>query len=287
MLASIPSPPTNVIEVGPVDIHFYGIMIGLGVIAAIMVTTRRYARMGGDTSIAERLLVWAVVAGVIGARIAYVGPRLPEITAEGWWRVFAIWEGGLSIYGGLTGGVLVGVWLIRRNHGDALKMLDAAAVGIPLAQSIGRWGNYFNQELFGTPSSLPWAVEIAPGFRPAEYADSATFHPVFLYESLWNLAIVIPAVLWVERRFELRRGNLFLVYVILYAVARVALEFIRTDEATIVLGMRANQAFAALLIVVAGTILVLRQRRRVLPPAPDEVEPVSEQDRIRKKMEPS
>jgi prolipoprotein diacylglyceryl transferase len=219
--------------------------------------------LGGDTAVAEKLLVWAVVAGVLGARIAYVAPRFGEITDRGFWRLFASGEGGLALYGGLTAGVIVGVWLIRRNHGDVPAMLDAAAVGIPLAQAIGRWGNYFNQELFGTPSDLPWAVEIAERFRPAEYADSATFHPVFLYESLWNLAVVIPVVLWVENRFDLRRGNLFLVYVIMYGLARFTLEFIRTDNATIVMGMRANQLFAALLVIISGMIIFLRQRRPV------------------------
>lgn len=261
LFASIPSPSTNVIEIGPLDIHIYGLMIGLGVVAAIIVTTRRYGRLGGDTAVSERILVWAVVAGVIGARIAYVAPRFSEITADGFWRLFAIWEGGLALYGGLTAGVIVGVWLVRRNDGDGLAMLDAAAVGMPLAQGIGRWGNYFNQELFGTPSDLPWAVEIEERFRPVEFADSTTFHPVFLYESLWNLAIVIPVVLWVEKRFNLRSGNLFLVYVIMYGIARFALEFIRTDDATIILGMRANQMLAALLVVVASMILLVRQRR--------------------------
>ncbi len=260
LFASIPSPATNIIEIGPLDIHFYGLMIGLGVVASIIVTTRRYGRLGGDTAIAEKLLVWAVVAGVLGARIAYVAPRFSDITDRGFWRLFAIWEGGLALYGGLTAGVIVGVWLIRRSKGDVPTMLDAAAVGIPLAQSIGRWGNYFNQELFGTPSDLPWAVEIAERFRPAEYADSATFHPVFLYESLWNLAIVIPVVLWVEKRFDLRRGNLFLIYLIMYGFARFALEFIRTDDATIVMGMRANQLFAAIVIVVSAAIFFVRQR---------------------------
>jgi prolipoprotein diacylglyceryl transferase len=263
LFASIPSPPTNIIEIGPVDVHIYGLMIGLGVVASIIVTTRRYGRMGGDTAIAEKLLVWAVVAGVLGARIAYVAPRFSQITDRGFWRLFAIWEGGLALYGGLTAGVIVGVWLVRRNHGDVPMILDAAAIGIPLAQAIGRWGNYFNQELFGTPSELPWAVEIAERFRPAEYVDSATFHPVFLYESLWNLAVVIPVVLWVERRFHLRRGNLFLVYLIMYGLARFALEFIRTDNATIVMGMRANQLFAAAVVIVAAAILFLRQRTPV------------------------
>lgn len=259
-LASIPSPASNGIEIGPLDLRFYGLMIGIGVVAAIIVTTRRYGRMGGDTAIAEKLLVWAVVAGVLGARIAYVAPRFTQIAERGFWHLFAIWEGGLALYGGLTAGVIVGVWLFRRANGDVLMILDAAAIGIPLAQGIGRWGNYFNQELFGTPSDLPWAVEIAERFRPAEYIDSAAFHPVFLYESLWNLAIVIPLVLWVEKRFDLRRGNLFLVYLITYGLARFALEFIRTDNATIVAGMRANQLFAAVVVVVAAVVLFVRQR---------------------------
>jgi len=266
IFASIPSPATNVIEIGPLDIHFYGLMIGLGVVVSIIVTTRRYGRMGGDTAIAEKLLVWAVVAGVLGARIAYVAPRLSQITDRGFWRLFAIWEGGLALYGGLTAGVIVGVWLVRRNHGNVPMILDAAAIGIPLAQGIGRWGNYFNQELFGTPSDLPWAVEIAERFRPAEYINSATFHPVFLYESVWNLAIVIPVVLWVEKRFDLRRGNLFLVYLITYGLARFTLEFIRTDNATIVAGMRANQLFAAVVVIVSATILFVRQRQTVSSP---------------------
>jgi len=263
MFASIPSPKTNILELGPLDIHYYGLMIGLGVVLAIMVTTRRYERLGGDASIAEKLLVWAVVAGVLGARLAYVLPRFERVTEDGFWRVFAIWEGGLALYGGLTAGVIIGVWMFRHNHGDIPAILDAAAIGIPLAQGIGRWGNYFNQELFGTPSDLPWAVEIAERFRPTEYADAATFHPVFLYESLWNLAVVIPLLLWVERRFGLRRGNLFLVYVMLYGVARFLLEFTRTDDATIIMGLRANQAFAALAVIAATTILVVRQRSKV------------------------
>jgi len=261
IFASIPSPSTNIIEIGPLDIHIYGLMIGLGVVVSIIVTTRRYARMGGDAAIAEKLLVWAVVAGVIGARIAYVAPRFSQIADRGFWHLFAIWEGGLALYGGLTAGVIVGVWLVHRNRGDVPMILDAAAIGIPLAQGIGRWGNYFNQELFGTPSNLPWAVEIEERFRPAQYVDSATFHPVFLYESLWNLVIVIPFVLWVERRFDLRRGNLFLVYLITYGLARFALEFIRTDSATIVAGMRANQLFAAVVVIVSATILFVRQRK--------------------------
>jgi len=257
--ASIPSPSNNVFEVGPLTIHYYGLIIGVGVVLAISVMTRRYERFGGDRAAAERFLVWAVGLGFVGARLAYVLPRFESVTKNGFWHVFAIWEGGLALYGGLTVGFVVAVWMVRRYDGDVPAILDAAAVGIPLAQGIGRWGNYFNQELFGTPSDLPWAVEIAERFRPVEYLDSSSFHPAFLYESLWNLAVVIPLVLWIERRFDLRRGSLFLVYVMLYGLARFMLEFMRTDDATIILGVRANQGFAASLVIAAATILVVRE----------------------------
>ncbi len=261
--ASIPSPQNNVIELGPLKIHYYGVIIGIGVVLAVMVMTRRYERYGGDKDLAERVLMWAIGLGFLGARLAYVLPRFATVTADGLWHVFAIWEGGLALYGGLTTGFLVAVLMFRHYEGDTPAILDAAAIGIPLAQGIGRWGNYFNQELFGTPSDLPWAVEIAERFRPSEYADSATFHPAFLYESLWNLAVVIPIVLWIERRFDLRKGNLFWIYVMLYGFARFMLEFIRTDRATVVLGFRANQLVAALLMATALSVFVMRQRSAV------------------------
>lgn len=260
LIASIPSPQNNVLELGPLKIHYYGIVIGIGVVLAVMVMTRRYDRYGGDKEFAERVLMWAIGLGFLGARLAYVLPRFSSVTADGLWHIFAIWEGGLALYGGLITGFLVAVLMFRRHGGDTPAILDAAAIGIPLAQGIGRWGNYFNQELFGTPSDLPWAVEIAERFRPSEYADSATFHPAFLYESLWNLAVVIPIVLWIERRFDLRKGNLFWVYVALYGFARFMLEFIRTDRATVIAGLRANQVVAALLVATAIGVFAVRQR---------------------------
>lgn len=262
LAASIPSPANNIFEVGPFDIHYYGLVIGVGVVLAITVMTRRYERYGGDSGLAEKVLMWAVGLGFVGARLAYVLPRFEAVTANGFWHILAIWEGGLALYGGLTTGFIVAVWLFHRHNGDTPAILDAAAVGIPLAQGIGRWGNYFNQELFGTPTDLPWAVEIAERFRPVEYRDAATFHPAFLYESLWNLMVVIPLILWIERRFDLRKGNLFLVYVALYGLARFMLEFMRTDAATMILGIRANQGVAALLVIGSTSVLLVRERTR-------------------------
>ncbi len=266
MLASIPSPSTNTLSLGPLTIHYYGLLIGLGVLVAIWATMRRYARYGGDPHLAETVSVWAVVGGLLGARAAYVIPRWAEVTSGGVWHVLAIWEGGLAFFGGLTVGAIVGVGLMitRRPPGKTARwnvaaFADAAAIGIPAAQAIGRWGNYMNQELFGTPSNLPWAVQIAPQFRPAQYADAATFHPTFLYESAWNLLIVIPVLLLIEKRFKIARGNMIMGYLVFYGLGRFLLEFIRTDSATIVLGIRANQLVAAIVVVVALAIFLIRQ----------------------------
>jgi prolipoprotein diacylglyceryl transferase len=268
MLASIPSPSSNTFSIGPLTIHFYGLLIGLGVLVAIWVTMRRYGRYGGDPGLAESVSIWAVVAGLIGARAAYVIPRWAEVTSHGIWHAFAIWEGGLAFFGGLTAGAIVGLGLMLAHRipgkgrwWNLAAFADAAAVGIPAAQAIGRWGNYMNQELFGTPSNLPWAVQIAPRFRPAQYADAATFHPAFLYESLWNAVIVIPVLLWIEKRFKIARGNMIMGYLIFYGIGRFLLEFIRTDQATHVLGFRANQLVAALAVVAALTIFLVRQAK--------------------------
>jgi prolipoprotein diacylglyceryl transferase len=268
MLASIPSPSSNTLSIGPLTIHYYGLFIGIGVPVAIWVTMRRFGKFGGDPSLAESVSIWAVVAGLIGARAAYVIPRWSEVTSGGVWHVLAIWEGGLAFFGGLTAGAIVGLglMLVRRTPGkgrwwNLAAFADAAAIGIPAAQAIGRWGNYMNQELFGTPSNLPWAVQIAPQFRPAQYADAATFHPAFLYESLWNALIVIPVLLWIEKRFKIAKGNVIMGYLVFYGIGRFLLEFIRTDQATHVFGFRANQLVAAIVVIVALTIFLVRQAK--------------------------
>ncbi len=259
MFASIPSPPFNTIPIGPLDLHVYGLLIGIGVILAATITLNRYTDDPDVRQDIERILVRAVIIGFIGARLAYVSTHLGRFEGE-WWKVVAIWEGGLALFGGLTAGTLTAIYLIRRRNGDMWKLLDSAAVGIPVAQAIGRWGNYFNQELFGTPSDLPWAVEIEPRFRPEAYPDAATFHPTFLYESLWNIALVVPVLLWVERRFDLPRGGLFFVYAALYGIGRFALELIRTDTTFRLLGLSRNGWVS--LLIVTGAVIALYLRRR-------------------------
>lgn len=259
MLASIPSPPFNTIPIGPLDLHVYGLLIGIGVILAVTITLNRYTDAPDERRAVERILVRAVIIGFVGARLAYVSTHLDRFEGE-WWKVIAIWEGGLALFGGLTAGTLTAVYLMRKRGGDTWRLIDSAAIGIPVAQAIGRWGNYFNQELFGTPSDLPWAVEIEPRFRPEAYADAATFHPTFLYESLWNIALVVPLLLWIERRFRLPTGGLFFAYAGLYGLGRFALELIRTDTTFRLLGLSRN-GWVSLLIVI-GAVIAFTVRRR-------------------------
>jgi prolipoprotein diacylglyceryl transferase len=258
-LASFPSPSVNSFSLGPLDIHVYGILIATGVAIAFSIIRRRYEAAGGDGDLVDRILIWTVIAAFVGARAAYVASQV-VFGGEpiGMW-VFAIWEGGLAFFGGLTFGAVTAIVLGRRWGADVPALADGVAIGLPLAQAIGRWGNYFNQELFGTPTDVPWAVEIDPANRPAEYAQFATFHPTFLYESLWNL-IVVATLLAVGRQGRLRRGSLMGIYGIMYGVGRFLTELIRTDTTFRVLGLSRN-AWVALLVVAGSAIWVVRYQR--------------------------
>jgi prolipoprotein diacylglyceryl transferase len=260
-LGFIPPPPFSVFEIGPLSIYVYGILIGIGVVAAVTITVNRYERFGGDPKLAERASLWAIFLGFAGARAAYVSTHLDRFQDE-WWKVIAIWEGGIALFGGLTAGAITAFVYLRRHGGDFAAYADAAAVGIPVAQAIGRWGNYFNQELFGTPTTLSWALEVETPFRPARYAEFETFHPTFLYESTWNLLIVVPLVLWVERRGWLPRGGLFFVYLAAYGFMRFMLELIRTDTTFRLLGLSRNGWVAAFVTIGSGIGLVVLSRRK-------------------------
>jgi prolipoprotein diacylglyceryl transferase len=241
-LAAIASPSQNVIEIGPLTIHFYGILIAFGVIVAIVVSRLRYVRFGGSGELFERVAIWAVIIGFLGARAGYVVTHTGRFFGDTFrpWAVLYLWEGGLALYGGLLFGTLTVIFLMRRRHGDLFAFGDAVAVGIPLAQAIGRLGNYFNQELFGTPSDLPWAIIIDPANRPAGYEQFETFHPTFAYEALWNAIILVPVILWLERRGKLAKGASFGVYVVMYALIRFLMELMRTDTTFRVLGISRN-----------------------------------------------
>jgi len=260
--ASIPSPANNTIDIGPLTIHFYGILIGLGVVVAAIVTQRRYAKFGGDPSILDRVILWTVVIGFLGARIAYVSTHTARFQGR-WYATLFIWEGGLALFGGLTGGALAAIYMMRKLDGDFTMFTDAVAVGLPLAQAIGRFGNYFNQELFGTPTTLPWGLEIASERRPAEYVEFETFHPTFLYEALWNVLITVPVILLLERRHKLAKGARFPVYMILYGTVRFLTELLRTDTTFRLLGLSRNGYVSIGAIVGGAVLLYVAQRRGV------------------------
>jgi prolipoprotein diacylglyceryl transferase len=259
LLASIPSPSSNALHIGPVRFTFYGMIIAVGVALGWRLAVKRYEEAGGDPILAEKVLIRMVVFGFLGARAAYVSTHLERFEGE-WWKVIAIWEGGLALFGGLTAGAITVLVLMRRWKGDLPALLDGLAPAVPLAQAIGRWGNYFNQELFGTPTDLPWGLEIAPENRPAAYPDAETFHPTFLYESIWNFALS-AFIIWLGRRHPRFRGRLIAVYFAGYGLMRFSLELIRTDTTFRFLGLSRN-GWVALGVVILGVVLLLRRRAK-------------------------
>jgi len=267
---TLPSPPSPVIfEVGPFALRYYGLCIAVGVAVATWLTVRELARKGYDGALALDALFFVVPLGLVGARVYHVITDYdlydgnPHSFFPG---VFEIWNGGLGIYGAVLGGFL-GLLLFTRIRGiNPLVLADAAAPGLILAQAIGRWGNYFNQELFGRPSSLPWAIEIAPENRPPGFASEAAFHPTFLYESIWNV-LVCFILLFVARRFgnSLRNGDTALLYVCLYSVGRFFVETLRIDPAFLIGDFRGNLFVASVLALTCALILFLRHAGRSSP----------------------
>lgn len=258
-LAAIPSPGSNSIDLGPIEIRAYGAMIALGAVLAIEFARRRWQARGGDPEDISAIALWALPAGLIGARLYHVITDWHRFEGR-WLHAFAVWEGGLGIPGGLIAGVVVGIHVARRRGLPAAQLLDVAAPAIPIAQAVGRLGNWFNQELFGGPTDLPWGLRIDPEHRPAEFADVATFHPTFLYEGLWNLGLVV-VLLAVERRWHPRPGQLFAGYVAGYAAGRLWVEAVRIDAATEILGVRVNIWVSLVTLVIAIGVIVVRHRR--------------------------
>lgn len=265
MLASIPSPSSNMI--GP--LRAYGLMIGLGVLAAIELASRRWRDRGGDPNDMWTIAVWAVPAGLIGARLYHVITDWKTYFGDGGRPIEALylWKGGLGIPGGIALGVAVGVYVGYRKGIRLPVGLDAVAPALPLAQAIGRLGNYFNQEVFGRPTTLPWGLEIDLQHRPAQYVAFETFHPTFLYEALWNLALM-GALIWIDRRKVLRPGNVFVLYVGGYGLGRLWVESLRSDAASQLLGLRVNVWMSLALIAGAAVVLAVRGVRR----RPDEID---------------
>ncbi len=250
-------------------VYFYGILITLGVVAATLLAGAQAKRRGQNPEIIWDMLFWVVLAGIIGARIWHVLTPPPSMIAQGITTQYYlthpldmidIRKGGLGIPGAVIGGVLA-MWIYtRRKKLNLVTWLDITAPGLALAQAIGRWGNYFNQELYGAPTNLPWKIYIDPAHRLPGFETIAYYHPLFLYESLWNLANV-TILLWLSRRFSkrLKTGDIFLGYLVIYPVGRFLLDFLRLD-ASRVAGINANQTLSAIVAILAAGFLILRHR---------------------------
>jgi prolipoprotein diacylglyceryl transferase len=238
-VASIPSPSDGTLEIGPLDVHVYGLLLALGVVIAVKMTMVRWGKRGGEPNdILDGALV-VVLAGVVGARLYHVITDYQRFDDGRWLDAFKIWKGGLAIWGAVLGGAAAVAYLTRRKHASALAVADCVVPGLFFAQALGRWGNWFNQELFGRPTDLPWGLEIAPAKRPVGYEQYATFHPTFLYESIYCLLGGL-ALLWIDKHVRLRRGQLTALYVAIYTFGRFFFENLRIDEAHEVLGLRVN-----------------------------------------------
>jgi prolipoprotein diacylglyceryl transferase len=267
VLASIPSPSSGEVTVGGVALHAYGVMLLLGILAAVWLTGRRWTRRGGDWDLVFRVAMWGVAGGVVGARLYHVVTSWSEVPDPKWQGAFEIWKGGLGVWGGILGGVLAGAWVVRRSGNSVYAFMDVSAPGILLAQAIGRWGNYFNQELFGKPTDLPWGLEIDVQNRPQQYVADPTFHPLFLYESLWSL-LGVGILLLVDRRFRIRAPGLFALYVAWYTGFRAFEETLRIDLSHHYLGQRLNFWVSVVLFALAIVAFVWSQRRSGEPRRP-------------------
>jgi prolipoprotein diacylglyceryl transferase len=258
--AFIPSPSENGLHLGPFFVHFYGLMYVFAVAAAIIISRHRWKKAGGDPDLVYEVAMWAFPAGLIGGRI-YFDITTPSQVPDHWWGVFAIWQGGLGIWGGIAAGALVGILVARRrlSREDLLRFTDAVAPSLLVAQAFGRVGNYFNQELFGKPSTLPWALKISPAHRPSGYLQYATFQPTFLYEIIWML-LLAAFLVWLGNHRRIKPPGLFALYVAGYSGYRIFEEQLRIDYSVHVLGMRLNFWVATLLCLAGLAWFVAIQR---------------------------
>ncbi|MEW1654658.1 prolipoprotein diacylglyceryl transferase [Streptomyces sp. NPDC093707] len=263
VLAYLPSPSQGVWHLGPVPIRAYALCIIAGIFAALWLTRRRWAARGGEPDDIADIAVWAVPFGLLGGRLYHVitDPELYFGAGRQPIRALYVWDGGLGIPGAVALGAF-GAWLGCRRRGIKLAdFADVAAPGLVLAQAMGRWGNYFNQELFGGPTALPWKLLIDPAHRPPGYENVAFYHPTFLYESLWDLG-VMALLLWIDRRHQVRHGRLFACYVLAYTAGRAWIEALRIDHANHFLGLRLNDWVSLALFLAAALYLFATRNRQ-------------------------
>lgn len=266
--------------VDKVNIRFYGVIIMSGVVGAALLAAHRAPRFGQHSDTVWDMIIWLLVGGVLGARLWHVLTPPPSMVEAGittqWYfqhplEMLMIWRGGLGIVGGVAGGFLALFIYTRIKKLSLLSWTDIAAPGLLLAQAVGRWGNFINQELYGAPTNLPWKLFIEPANRLPEYASVEYYHPLFLYESLWNL-LSMGILFWLEKRFKhvFKPGDSFFIYLILYPITRFTLEFLRLD-ASLLAGINANQWLMVIVIAFAAAMLIIRHRKSPAPAEPSAV----------------
>jgi prolipoprotein diacylglyceryl transferase len=261
-LSFIPSPSENGFHLGPLFIHVYGLMYVVAITLAIIITRRRWRALGGNPDLVGDVALWAVPAGIIGGRI-YFDITTPADIQHVWYGVFAVWSGGLGIWGGIAAGAAAGIWRVRRAGASAGQFANAIAPALLVAQAVGRIGNYFNQELFGKPSGLPWALEISNHYRPPGYHAFATFQPTFLYEMIWDLALA-AALVWLGHHRRIRPWGLFALYIAGYSAFRIFEESVRIDSSVHFLGLRLN-FYVALVMTLVGLAWFISCQRKPMP----------------------
>ncbi|HEX3706875.1 MAG TPA: prolipoprotein diacylglyceryl transferase [Mycobacteriales bacterium] len=262
--AHLPSPSRGVVHLGPLPIRAYALCIIAGVIVAAIVGDRRFVARGGRKGAIPDIATWAVPFGLVGARIYHLATN-PELYWGGPGRsgtigALKVWDGGLGIWGGVVFGAL-GAWIAaRRYHLNFGMVADALAPALPLAQAVGRWGNWFNQELYGRPTSLPWGLHIDISHRIAGHLDQAYYQPTFLYESIWDVAVAL-VVIWLDRREHFTKGRAFALYVMLYTIGRGWIEALRIDDAHRFFGLRLNDWVSVAVFLLATAYFVIAGRR--------------------------
>ena len=262
--AALPSPSQGVWYLGPFPLRAYSLSIMTGIVVALWLTRRRWVERGGDPDTVLEIVFWAVPFGIVGGRLYHVVSSPDQYFGPDGdpWKAFAVWEGGLGIWGAIAVGA-VGAWMGTRRQGVRFApFADAVAPGLLVAQAIGRLGNWFNQELFGGPTDLPWGLQIDPASPtfPDGYPADTLFHPTFLYEMVWNLAAA-ALLIWLDRRRRLGHGRVFWLYVVLYTSGRLWIEALRIDPAELVLGLRLNIWTSILVGLTALVIFVVVGRR--------------------------
>jgi prolipoprotein diacylglyceryl transferase len=261
----IPSPSVSGFHIGPLEVHFYALMYLIGIALAIAITRRRWRAAGGHPDLVGDVALWSVPAGIIGGRI-YFDITTPMDIPHVWYGVFAVWKGGLGIWGGIALAAVVGAWRVRRAGASVALFMDAVAPALLVAQAVGRIGNYFNKELFGKPTGLPWGLEIPFAYRPPGYTQSRYFQPTFLYELIFDLALAAFLV-WLGHHRKIKPPGLFALYVAGYSAFRIFEESVRIDSSAHFLGLRLN-FFVAVALTAVGLVWFVRSQQRPEEPQP-------------------